>query len=53
MGGKNSMPGWVKSDPPLASPDHIHFAPSGSAMVSDWLINAFKTAGQNPQKPQK
>ncbi len=53
MGGKNSMPGWVKSDPPLASPDHIHFAPSGSALVSEWLINAFKKAGQNTQKPQK
>jgi len=53
MGGKNSMPNWVKSDPPLASPDHIHFAPAGSAMVSDWIINAFKRAESNAKNPQK
>lgn len=53
MGGLNSMPGWVKSDPPLASPDHVHFAPAGSALVSEWLIEAFRKAETKPKNPVK
>lgn len=44
MGGKNSMTAWVNADPPLASTDYVHFAPSGSNMVASWLNSAFEQA---------
>lgn len=33
MGGKNSMPGWVKEG--LAGPDYIHFTPNGAEKVAE------------------
>lgn len=47
MGGKNSMVTWVNSEPPLASADYVHFAPSGSNKVANWLIEAFDHAEKN------
>jgi lysophospholipase L1-like esterase len=35
MGGKNSMPSWVESNPPLAAKDYIHFSPRGAAKVAE------------------
>lgn len=42
MGGLNSMPEWVKTDPPLAGPDHVHFTPRGAREVGEWLVNAMR-----------
>ena len=40
MGGRNSMPGWVQADPPLASPDYVHFTPNGARKVAGLFHNA-------------
>ncbi len=40
MGGQNSMPKWVKGNPPLASADYIHFNILGAKKVSDLLIKS-------------
>lgn len=40
MGGQNSMPKWVKANPPLASADYIHFNINGAKKVSDLLIES-------------
>ena len=37
MGGINSMPEWVNSNPPLASKDYIHFTRSGIKKISMWF----------------
>jgi lysophospholipase L1-like esterase len=44
MGGKNSMPSWVLSDPPLANKDFTHFTPKGARLVSEMLYKALMTA---------
>jgi lysophospholipase L1-like esterase len=40
MGGLNSMPSWVYSDPPLASKDFIHFNMRGARVISELFYNA-------------
>ena len=40
MGGKNSMPIWVDSDPPLAGKDYVHFTWKGSNKVAELLHSA-------------
>jgi len=35
MGGKNSMPSWVNSNPPLAAKDYIHFSPRGAEKIAE------------------
>ena len=40
MGGENSMPKWVDSNPPLAFKDYIHFNDQGAKKVADLLTNA-------------
>lgn len=35
MGGKNSMPGWVEAEPPLAASDYIHFSPKGAKKIAE------------------
>ncbi|MFQ5334640.1 MAG: GDSL-type esterase/lipase family protein [Flavobacteriales bacterium] len=37
MGGENSMPAWVKHDPPLAASDYTHFSPSGIKKIAQWF----------------
>jgi hypothetical protein len=41
MGGKNSMPAWVKADPPLATSDYVHFNKKGSVIMAQMFYNAF------------
>lgn len=41
MGGEGSMVQWVKHDPPLAGPDHIHFTTRGSQEVGSALSRSF------------
>lgn len=55
MGGEGSMAAWVKSDPPLASPDHIHFTPDGARQVAELLRQSIQTEWtlwQNTQAEQ-
>jgi lysophospholipase L1-like esterase len=40
MGGYNSMPEWVKANPPLAGSDYVHFSPKGAKLISNMLYNA-------------
>jgi lysophospholipase L1-like esterase len=40
MGGANSMPSWVFSDPPLAEKDFIHFTVKGSSIVAQMFYKA-------------
>ena len=42
MGGKNSMPSWVASDPPLAGPDYIHFTPKGARKVAELFYKTLR-----------
>ncbi len=35
MGGKNSMPKWVKANPPLATSDYTHFSPKGAKKIAE------------------
>jgi len=37
MGGRNSMLAWVKTQPPLAASDYIHFTLKGSQRISELL----------------
>ncbi|MEN8118073.1 MAG: hypothetical protein ABFS16_13905 [Bacteroidota bacterium] len=40
MGGYNSMPSWVNSEPELARPDYVHFSPRGARLVANMFYNA-------------
>ncbi len=40
MGGHNSMPSFVHSDPPLASTDYVHFTKLGVNLVAEMFYNA-------------
>jgi len=40
MGGENSMPEWVNSDPKLATDDYTHYTPRGAKMVGNMFFNA-------------
>ena len=40
MGGKNSMPSFVHSDPPLASTDYVHFTSLGVNLVAEMFHKA-------------
>lgn len=44
MGGKDSMPTWVNSNPPLAFRDYIHFNDQGAKKVADLLSDALMEA---------
>lgn len=51
MGGRNSMPLWVNTDPPLGASDYIHFTPKGAVKISQVFIkelfkmyNAFESS---------
>lgn len=41
MGGKNSMPEWVKANPSLATSDYIHFTSRGANRIGEMFITAF------------
>jgi len=40
MGGENSMPNFVLADPPLATPDYIHFTPRGANLMAGMFFDA-------------
>lgn len=40
MGGNNSMPSWVFSDPPLARKDFTHFTYKGSVVIAKMFYKA-------------
>jgi hypothetical protein len=40
MGGYNSMASFVHADPPLASPDYVHFTNLGVNLVAEMFYNA-------------
>lgn len=40
MGGENSMPAWVNSDPQLARTDYTHFTWKGSTVIAKMFYNA-------------
>ncbi|KAB2846995.1 MAG: hypothetical protein F9K45_00675, partial [Melioribacteraceae bacterium] len=44
MGGKDSVPNWVNSNPPLAFKDYIHFNDQGAKKVADLLSDALLEA---------
>lgn len=41
MGGRNTMPVWVDSDPPLAAPDYIHFSRQGAQKMAEDFVQKF------------
>ncbi|NOQ27874.1 MAG: hypothetical protein GQ564_21135 [Bacteroidales bacterium] len=41
MGGKNSMPAWASTSPPLAKTDYTHFTWKGSVVISKMFYEAF------------
>lgn len=43
MGGINSMPQWVKSNPRLAGSDYVHFTRKGAEKAGEMLYNAIIT----------
>lgn len=53
MGGELSMPAWVRSDPPLARKDHLHYTRRGGVRkgmaLADALMFGFDAAG-DPQR---
>jgi lysophospholipase L1-like esterase len=40
MGGHNSMPSWVRSEPALAGSDYTHFTPRGAKLIANMFYNA-------------
>ena len=40
MGGYNSMPSWVRSEPALAGADYTHFTPKGAKLIANMFYNA-------------
>ncbi|MCA1746704.1 MAG: hypothetical protein LC655_03340, partial [Bacteroidales bacterium] len=40
MGGRNSIRNFVLADPPLATPDYIHFTPRGANLMAGMFFDA-------------
>jgi len=40
MGGHNSMPSWVRAEPPLAGADYTHFTPRGAKLIGNMFYNS-------------
>jgi lysophospholipase L1-like esterase len=40
MGGRNSMPSWVKAQPSLAVSDYVHFNHRGARVISEMFTNS-------------
>ena len=40
MGGYNSMPSWVRAEPPLAGADYTHFTPRGAKLIANMFYNS-------------
>lgn len=52
-GGKGSMIAWHFTDPPLASPDLIHFTPQGYVHSAELFLEALDDASQHYTKPSR
>lgn len=50
MGGRNSMPGWVFSNPPLARKDFTHFTYKGSVVIAKMFYKALMNDYRNYQQ---
>jgi lysophospholipase L1-like esterase len=44
MGGRNSMPKWVRSNPPMAFMDYTHFNDLGAKRVAELFVHALLEA---------
>ena len=58
MGGYNSMPSWVRADPPLAGADYTHFTPRGAKLIANMFYNSLmvefvEANGKNTRKSTK
>ncbi len=58
MGGYNSMPSWVRADPPLAGADYTHFTPRGAKLIANMFYNSLmvefvEANGKNTRKNTK
>jgi hypothetical protein len=53
MGGRNSMPIWVNSDPSLAASDYIHFSPKGAKKIAVEFTNKLLKMYENYKNPTK
>jgi len=40
MGGRNSMPEWVKAKPKLATNDYTHYTSRGARLIANMFYNA-------------
>ncbi len=47
MGGENSMQNFVLADPPLATPDYIHFTPRGANLMAGMFFDAVMLEYEN------
>lgn len=52
MGGKNTMPVWVASDPPLAAPDYIHFSRKGAQKMAEDFVQKFFKLYEDYKNPE-
>ena len=50
MGGNNSMPSWVFSEPPLAEKDFTHFTVQGSRIIAQMFYKALMLEYNNFKK---
>jgi len=53
MGGKNSMPAWVNTNPALARTDFTHFTWKGSVVISKMFYEALMNDYNDFLKPKK
>jgi hypothetical protein len=53
MGGPNSMPSFVNSNPPLANPDYVHFSSLGINLVAEMFYNALMFEYEDYQSPNR
>lgn len=44
MGGQNSIVAWVQANPPLATPDYVHFTPRGARYMAEMFYAALMQA---------
>lgn len=53
MGGHNSMPSWVRAEPPLAGADYTHFTPRGAKLIANMFYNSLMIEFANGKTTSK
>jgi lysophospholipase L1-like esterase len=53
MGGRNSMARWVNMQPPLSTPDYIHFTQKGSDVIANQLYKVLEREYEIYKRSQK